>query len=191
MRLIALLLALTMGTKVSAFTDFSSALRAFNAVDFSTTYANLERRTEMALAAHDYWFDFENRLPRLSPRELDWLTSELDTKDSDRINRLSQTREYHLWELGNLADQCTVATKGLVDAINSLQESEMFHWTKLASCYHQSDGQMMQNLKGAGIFKASDKIEGYGLDGLILTHILNVITPSAMADTMGWTLNRD
>ena len=193
MRIFLLLAAFAIGTKAGAYTDLDSARRAFNATDFTVPYASHEERKSMALAINDYWQDLNTRLPRLSPREMDWISNELNTTDMERIQRVSRTREYNLWVLGSLVDQCQQAVRDLLASIDnaSQEQFEMFHWTKVASCYHRSDGGIFQNLNGAGLDQVGDAQDGHTLDSLILTKILNVIAPSAMADTMGWTLSQD
>jgi hypothetical protein len=130
-----------MGTKGGAYTSVEAARRAYSAIPFSEFHANREHRKEMAEGVVEYWQDFNSRLPRLSPAELAWLTTELDTTDVARLNRASQTREFHFWELANLADQCMPAAINLLAAFDTPDhnETEMFHWTKVAICYHQSD----------------------------------------------------
>ncbi len=191
--LVAILFSGVLATPAASYTDVESARLAYQAVPFGEIYANRDLRVAMAEAISDYWEDFDNRLPRLSPSEMEWLTGEMDTTDMVRINRVTQTREFHLWELGNLADQCTGAVAGLVTALNTPAQftTEMFHWTKLAGCYHQSDSSIFRHLQGAGLDRTGDVDDGHGLDHLMLSRILNVIIPSSMADAMGWTLSQD
>ncbi len=193
MRLYIISFFLCLGTSVSAYTNVDMARRAYAAVPFSEIYANKEQRTEMASAIQAYWQDFDNRLPRLSPSELEWLTRELDTTDMARLNRAAQTREFSLWELANIADQCTSAAAGLVTAINtpSQANTEMFHWSKVANCYHESNSSIFRHLRDAGLDTIGDANDGHTIDSLMLSRILLVIIPSSMADTMGWELNRE
>jgi hypothetical protein len=187
------ILLICLGSSADAYTDIDSARRAFQAVPFSTFYASRAQRVVMAEALRDYWADFDNRLSRLSPKELEWISGEMNTTDSVRLGRLMQMKEFDLWTLANLADQCTAATDNLLNAINTeaLHETEMFHWTKVANCYHESDGSIFRHLQGAGLDDKGDADDGHTLDHLMLSRILNVIIPSAMADTMGWTLNQE
>lgn len=192
MRPAVLLFSGIFATAASAYTDIHSARRAYQAVTFGEFYAERAKRVEMAEAVHDYWSDFDSRLPRLSPSELEWLTGELDTTDMVRIDRVMRTREFSLWELGNLADQCIGAAKGLIAALETpaQHETEMFRWIKVASCYHGSDDSIFRYLKGAGLDRSGDAEDGHTLDHLMLSRILDIIIPSSMADTMGWTFGR-
>ena len=182
-----------MSTSLNAYTDIDAATRAYSAVPFSNIYANKEQRAEMALAIQAYWQDFDNRLPRLSPKELEWISNELDTTDGARLSRAVQSHEYAFWELASLADQCTAAADGLVTASNdmALEDTEMFHWSKVANCYHQSSGAIFEHLRAVGLDTSSDVNDGHTVDNLLLTRILTVILPSSMVDVMGWKLNLD
>jgi len=119
MRIFLLLAAFAIGTKAGAYTDLDSARRAFNATDFTVAYASHEERKSMALAINDYWQDLNTRLPRLSPREIDWISNELNTTDMERIQRVSRAREYNLWVLGILVDQCQQAVRDLLASIDN------------------------------------------------------------------------
>jgi hypothetical protein len=192
LRWLSAILLLCLGTPSVAYTNIESARRAFQAIPLSTVYANREQRVAMAEALRDYWADLHDRLPRLSPNELEWLTGELDTTDMVRLGRAMQMREYHLWALGNLADQCTSATDGLLRALNTqtMHETEMLHWTMVANCYHESDGLIFRHLQGAGLDDEVSADDGNTLDHLVLSRILNAAIPSSMADAMGWTLSQ-
>lgn len=180
-------------TSASAYTNIDTARRAYAAIPFSNIYANKDQRSEMAVAIQAYWQDFDNRLPRLSLNELEWLKSELDTTDNARLSRAVQTREFSLWELASISDQCTNAVAGLVIAINTpaQEQTEMFHWSKVANCYHQSNGSLFRHLRGARLDTNDDANDGHTLDSLMLSRILLVIIPSSIADTMGWELNSE
>lgn len=184
---------LSFGTEASAYTSIDAARRAYQAVPFGTFYASREQREVMAEAFRDYWVDFDNRLPRLSPKELEWIAGEMDTTETVRLGRLMQMKEFDLWTLGNLADQCTAATENLLDALNTkeLRDTAMFHWTKVANCYHESNSGIFPHLQGAELDDKGDAEDGHTLDHLMLSRILNAIIPSSMADTMGWTLSQD
>jgi len=173
----------------SAFTSLDIARRVLPS--FGEIYIDASKRKAMALAVQEYWADFDAKLPRLSPAELTWVAGELDTSDTARLSRIMGTKEYHLWALANIVDNCQVVVARVINRQNdpALASSEMFEWLKVANCYHQSGGQILQHLNGAGIRQDTPWKNGYGFDNLILGSILNVVIPSAMADTMGWTLS--
>lgn len=193
MRLGITIFLLCVSTSASAYTDIDIAKRAYAAIPYPEIYAPKVQRKEMASAINDYWQDFSSRLPRLSPNELAWIEKELDTTDSIRIGRVVESKEYPLWMLEKIANQCTSSAAGLMAAMNSpdLSETEMFHWTKVANCYHASDGSIAGHLRAAALDLSNDISDGHMLDSLMLSRILLVALPSAMADTMGWELSGD
>jgi len=176
-----------------AFTGLEIARKVFLSVPFDEFYIDASRRKFMALAVQEYWADFDKKLPRLSPDELKWVEGELDATESSRLSRIMNSKEYHLWWLADVVDTCKDAASRLVGSQNdpTLASSEMFNWLKVADCYHRSGGHIFYSLNGAGFPQPSGVPVGYGLDSMILGRILNVVIPSAMADTMGWTLSVD
>ena len=176
----------------AAFTSLDIARRVYSSFTFGEIYIGASQRKTMALAAEEYWADFDKKLPRLSPKEQKWVEGELDTSESSRLSRIMGTKEYNIWSLANMVDDCKASIARLIGSQNdpALASSEMFNWLKVANCYRESSGTIFQHLNGAGFPQASDAMVGYGLDNLILGNILNVVLPSAMADTMGWTLSK-
>jgi hypothetical protein len=174
----------------SAFTSLDIARRVIPT--FSEIYIDASSRKSMALVVQEYWADFDRKLPRLSPAEQKWVEGELNTTESSRLSRIMSTKEYHLWALAGVVDNCKVVVARVINTQNdpTLATSEMFEWLKVANCYHQSNGNVFEHLNGAGIRQETPWEAGYGLDNMILGSILNVVIPSAMADTMGWTLSR-
>jgi hypothetical protein len=65
---------LCVGTSVSGYTDLDTARRAYAAVPFSDFYPGRDQRSEMAAAIQAYWQEFDGRLPKLTPSELEWIT---------------------------------------------------------------------------------------------------------------------
>lgn len=147
----------------------------------------------MALGIRSYWQVFDSRLPRLSPAEVTWVKQELDTSDNKRLNRLFSAREFHIWQLGELSDRCNNAAKDLVGSFKdkALLEYEMFYWSKVAACYHESGSNIVSYLQSSGLDTISDETDGHFLDNLILSKIINVIIPSAMVDAMGWSVSAE
>ena len=177
----------------SAFTSLEFARQVYSSVRFSEIYIDADQRKVMALAVREYWADLDKKLPRLSPAEQKWVERELDTSESSRLSRIMGTKEYHLWSLAGMIDNCKDSVSRLIGSQNdpALASLEMFNWLKVANCYRDSNGSIFAYLNGAGFHQESGAVVGYGLDNLILAKILNVVIPSAMADTMGWTLSKN
>lgn len=187
--LVALLVSLP--GNAGAFSRIELASRVYSSVTLGEIYLDAARRKTMALAIQEYWADFDSKLPRLSPDELRWVEGELNTTESSRLERIINTKQYNLWSLAGTVDSCKEAASRLIGSQNdpALASSEMFNWLKVANCYRNSNSSTHDSLNGAGFTQQPGVLVGYGLDNMILGSILNVVIPSAMADTMGWTLS--
>lgn len=190
--LLVTLLVVSPGT-ASAFTSLEIARRVYSSVTFGEIYIDAAQRKVMALAVQEYWADFDKKLPRLSPAETKWVEGELDTTESSRLSRIINTKEYQLWSLARTVDNCNASVLRLIGSQDdpALAQTEMFNWLKVANCYRDSNGSVRDALNAAGFPQEQGVLSGYGLDNMILGNILNVVIPSAMADTMGWTLSSD
>jgi hypothetical protein len=190
--LLVTLLVVSSGA-ASAFTSVDIAGRVYSSVTFGEIYIDAAQRKVMALAIQEYWADFDKKLPRLSPAEQKWVEGELDTTESSRLSRIINTKEYQLWSLARTVDNCNASVLRLIGSQDdpALASSEMFNWLKVANCYRDSNGSVRDALNAAGFPQEQGVLSGYGLDNMILGNILNVVIPSAMADTMGWTLSSD
>jgi hypothetical protein len=95
-------------------------------------------RRETAKAFLAYWRSFSDRVPRLPPKELSWLTEELNA-GSERAVAVANRKEYALWSLAQKADVCVNIYTRL-----SLPEDrgplyEMYLWAKSINCYREGD----------------------------------------------------
>jgi hypothetical protein len=144
---------------------------------------NYGDRVDVARLIHKYWTAVDAEILRLSPREIDWIVRERSAPNVSRRIAAADTREYHLYKLGLLIDQCLIAARDLSDADI---EFEMYAWTKVATCYHESSIWMKYHMDGAGL----ESIAWLGVSST-LGDILNVSLPSAMIETMGWPLLGD
>ena len=177
----------------SAFTSVEIAGRVYSSSPPSEIYIDADQRKVMALAIKEYWADFNKKLPRLSPDELKWVEGELNTNESARLSRIMDTKEYYFWSLAGMIDNCNESVSRLIGSQNDPASAsfEMFHWLKVANCYRDSNVAIHDSLMRAGFRQEPDVRPGHMLDNMILAKILNVVTPSAMADTMGWTLSKN
>lgn len=151
--------------------------------------ATSAQRSETAAAIKGYWEDFSSRVPRLSPAEEAWLNTEL-AQTENRMNRALESREFALSFVIRHVESCLENTSGILDAINHniSSELEMFFWVKLLNCYNEIDDVRIY-LHRAGL--SDGRWDGpFYFQGapLIRSRITNIIIPSAMAETMGWTL---
>jgi hypothetical protein len=176
-----------------AFTGLEIAGRVYSIVTFGEIYINAAQRTVMALDVQEYWTDFDNKLPCLSPAEIKWVEGERNTRESARLGRIINTKEYNLWSLGNMLDSYKASVSRLIGTQNDPTQAslEMFNWLKVANCCRESTSSIVASQNGAGLHQEPGAMGGYGLDNLILGNIPTVVIPSSMADTMGWTLSKE
>lgn len=155
-------------------------------------YVSIETRKEYVLALKNYWQNFDNRVPRLSPSETQWITEELGAQ-GERLTRALNSKEYALFSLSRDIAGCLKSLDRLENAYAepSRGQTEMFHWLSVVQCYSDLDG-MMQYLRQAGL--SNGRFDGpfYAVGAsLIMDALLDKVVPSAMADTMGWTISAD
>jgi hypothetical protein len=94
-------------------------------------------RTAKALLA--YWQSFSNRLPRLPPAELEWITKELSA-GIERFNAVSSRREFAFYKLAQTADNCIDIYSSLAQSDETTPNYEAYLWVKSLHCYtHGSD----------------------------------------------------
>lgn len=190
LRSIILTSAVLAAAPAFAFTNYGLALYVDSAVADGDIFIDVSRRADMAQGIETYWQEVSARLPRLSPSEQDWLAAELDTTDTVRLARVAETEEFHLGRLAEIVDHCLEAAGKLTGALadEARSEFEMIHWVDVASCYQASEASLFRHLEGAGLDLKRDREDGYVLDASVLSKLLTVAIPSAMADQMGWTL---
>ncbi len=164
----------------------SAILQSF---PFDEKVPTLEQREKMVRAVLAYWVDFDQRVPRLSPTEDEWLKAELSTT-GERLTRAINSNEYALWRLALHADACIESSNAILDSQLSPEkkDGEMFYWVKLINCYDDTESLVVY-LQTAGL--SNGKYDGpvsLSGSGLILNRIVNQVIPAAMAETMGWKL---
>ena len=153
-------------------------------------YVPIDTRRKYLIALADYLHNFNNRVPRISPVEREWLETEM-AASPDRLYSVSVTREYALHELGGLLDTCLVNT-GLISVSQSnsaYAQFEMYHWTEMVSCFVELSDDLTRSYLTTAELKenAWDDTFAMGGLGLIVTILLNKVLPSAMIDTMEWS----
>lgn len=149
-------------------------------------YFGLDARDRAAQAVWEYWDHFNSRLPRIAPDERAWLMQEMDTSDTQRLNRVFASEIYHLWNLERIVDACLENTTGVLGNLGG--ELEMYYWVQLGTCF-DDHSELNRSLQAADL--SNGRYDGpFDLIGLSIIHdeILERFAPSAMADVMGWTL---
>ena len=174
-------------TQTLASDSERSAAMLLSMMPFDQVYFESSAREQAAQRVWEYWDHFSSRIPRISPDERAWLQREMDTTDSQRIDRLVRTEVFQLWSLESIVEACLEDTEGVLTNIGG--ELEMFYWVQLGTCFDQHS-ELNRSLEAAGL--SNGRYDGaFALVTLDMVHdaILQRVAPSAMADVMGWTLD--
>lgn len=141
-----LLVALGMAQAVTAQTIPSPPEIIYTKL-INATLESKPSRQAVAIAIGQYCSAISARVPRLSPRERDWLSSELN---SNRTLTAMGTPEFARSALGQSLDSCIEITDFLKTAIPI--KSEMGLWARVAANLSDGDvGIYAQRLRSAGI----------------------------------------
>ncbi|WP_372838290.1 hypothetical protein [Phaeovulum sp.] len=186
---IAACFALASGQSLASTKELESAI--YKVIPFGgEPYVSLETRKAYVTVLLAYWNDFDSRVPRLSPSENDWIKQEMGAQGA-RLTRALNSREYALFSLSLDVDKCVSSLNKLNDAYadSAKAQTEMFLWLGMVKCYSNMDA-MMSNLQRAEL--SNGRFDGpfYAVgSNLIMGALLDKVIPSAMADTMGWTIS--
>jgi hypothetical protein len=181
--------ALTSVQSIASTKELESAI--FKVITFGgEPYVALNTRKAYVSALLAYWNDFDSRVPRLSPSENDWIEQELGAQ-GERLTRAINSREYALFSLSLDVDNCLSSLEKLNAAYADSAQArfEMFHWLGMAKCYSNMD-TIVSNLRRAEL--SDGRFDGafYAVgSSVIMDVLLDKVIPSAMADTMGWTID--
>ena len=98
------------------------------------TLTNKSERVDLAKGIHKFCLKYSQAIPRLSPRESDWLESEIR---SGRAINASQTTEYYKRVTSIISDNCLSLSVELQKSIPV--KNEMHLWATLASKIKSND----------------------------------------------------
>lgn len=189
-RLLLLLSAFAGTTSNAATKDLTKAI--FVAIPWDVQAPDLNQRTAFAKAIEAYWVDFDARVPRLSPKEIEWIEGELAAQ-GERLTRALNSTEYAIWSLNRHSDDCLETIRNVISSqsADGIRQAEMFFWVKMVNCY---DGTSDLNyyLERAGIPFNDDagKHIQVALSNVTQNIIVNKAALTAMAETMQWEVNR-
>lgn len=180
-----LLMAASFSTVLNASTEEAeqAVINTFNWTDYK---AELEERKLTAIAIQGYWNNFSDRIPSLTPDETAWMNEEFK-KSGEPLARLFSSEIFAIHQLNNHAENCRKDISNLIESQSTGSNTEMFFWTKVIRCY--SSGDLLIYLKNANL--SNGRADGeFKLQhmGMIHNRIVDSYLPSAMAETMGWTL---
>jgi hypothetical protein len=163
-------------------------------IPYDVEYPDVEQRKSFALAIEVYWVDFDRRIPRLSPGEIEWVQSEISAAP-ERLSRVTNSKEYAILQLNKRTDTCLRNIRNVLQSYNSDQakQTEMFYWLQMLNCY-DGRGDTEMYLKSASIphnDDAGQHVQVLRAEFVVQSIIVNKVASAAMAETMGWTLTPD
>ena len=174
---------------IASTKELGSAI--YQAIPFGAEpYVSLDVRKDYVSVLLAYWNDFDSRVPRLSPSESDWIQQELGTQ-GERLTRATNSREYAIFSLSLDLDNCVSSLKKLEAAFANptKAQTEMFLWLGIVKCYSNMHA-ILSNLQRADLSNGRSDGAFYTVgSSMILDTLLDKVIPSAMADTMGWTIS--
>lgn len=185
------LIALHLPSATSAATELLER-QVYQTVPFGESYANLALRKDLVANIIAYWDDFDERVPRPSPSEKEWIESELSYA-GERLDRAFSSAEFALFQIENHIQDClgTLSQIRIAQGSPQTQNTEMYYWVKLINCYDGSNDILIY-LQRAGL--SNGRADGaFKMQGTSIVQdvLINKVIPSAMADTMGWSLSTD
>ena len=178
---------ITAGTAGAATKELTRAV--FAAIPWDENEPNAEARMRFAEAIEAYWVNFDARIPRLSPKEQEWVKEEI-AAGGERIKRAVNSKEYAIGSLNRHTDLCLDSIHNVIDSFETEQSQkvEMFYWVKMINCYDGTN-DLAVDLDRAGI-PNNDGIDQHILtpmSNMVQQTIVNKVIPMAMGKTMGWS----
>jgi len=164
----------------------------FSAIPWDEKEPDAVARRRFAVAIEAYWANFNARVPRLSPKEQEWIEGELAAQ-GDRLNRALNSKEYALWSLNEHTDLCLDTIRNVIGSFEPEQsrQVEMFYWVKMINCYNGTNDLTIY-LDRADI-PYNDKADQHvqmALSNIAQQTIVNKVVPMAMAEAMGWSFGK-
>jgi hypothetical protein len=99
----------------------------------------VEARREFAVGVLDYWKAVSERIPRLSPKERDWIKTELSTSDTARFVAAMNRKEGALYLAADAVDFCVKSYREIIPLLGKDSRSEALAWVNSMRCYASTD----------------------------------------------------
>lgn len=105
------------------------------AFDFSKLKSgDVEQRRKLAAAMLAYWSSFADRIPRISPTDVDWIEGELFSGENDRVTEIKNSPHYSQWVAARKVDYCVVRVQSIITYIGTSNPVEAAFWTDMLHC---------------------------------------------------------
>ncbi|MEQ1940140.1 hypothetical protein ABMA46_18000 [Mesorhizobium sp. CN5-321] len=143
---------------------------------------------EYVEAIRSYWENLDARIPKLSPKENDWLDNELASTDSVRWYSSRQSKENAIRMLHETISMCLSSVNDVLSSQKNQSDAqfEMLYWNRVLTC-HMGYDIFADNLEQANLLE-NEKQRTENMLKLIASYINVKFVPSAMADIMDWKL---
>jgi hypothetical protein len=102
---------------------------------WTSSSMNADARREFAVSLLDYWKAVSERIPRLSPKELDWIKQELSTSDSARLAAAMNRKEGALYLAADAAEFCVRKYREIIPTLAKGGRTEALAWVNSMRCY--------------------------------------------------------
>ena len=161
----------------------------FAVIPWDENEPDTETRKRFAVAIEAYWANFSARVPRLSPKEQEWIEGEMAAQ-GDRLNRAINSKEYALWSLNRHTDLCLDSIRNVARSFETeqSQQLEMFYWVKMINCYDgTNDLTIYLDRADLPYNDDADRHVQTPISNTTQQIIVNKVAPMAMAETMGWS----
>lgn len=148
-------------------------------------YVPLEKRREYLNKMINYWEEFEDRIPRLSPAEEAWLDEELENLGK-RALRAAGTKEYALRKVASIVDNCLKQLENVSRTHNAIppSEREIFSWLGVVLCYGNAR-ELNSYLRQAELLEENwGGIMFYRLSDSIFLQLVERVARSAAVDAI-------
>jgi hypothetical protein len=143
---------------------------------------SIEDRRRLAESFLNYWVSFYDRLPRLSPMENEWISRELSSNVSERINYVTSRREFSIWVLLDKSSSCKNLYSDLLKDIGKNSKLEALRWARSISCY-KDDESLMNYLVLAGLVTDARR------DGSFKTQLFSLWIDAVLGGVLGSVLD--
>lgn len=142
---------------------------------------SVEERRQLAQSFLDYWTSFDNRIPRLSPAERQWVEQELNSGSGERLTALFNRREYGIWTLQHHVPDCRKAYTELIPNIGVNPKLEALSWARSVGCY--TNRRLGEDLRLAGL-QRNDRV-----DGPFVMQMFTIWTSAILGGVLGSVLD--
>jgi hypothetical protein len=153
-------------------------------VNAATKSASVDQRKGVASALSSYWHAIGNHIPRLSPKEAEWIKGEEESDDPERILAIIERPEWARYALMRSAERCDKQNRDIIGLAGKSPKDEALIWVQSLHCYRDSDKFLRHDMRAAGLIHGERDEFDLGLQeiGLWQVWIIDVAIKSALSE---------